>query len=120
MDSDERKAFQIAVFTAVNQIPYGSVTSYGHIAELVGKPRNARQVGSTLKHSSQLIANFRQEGIEFDNLPWWRVISSSGLIAERDYGAVEQKRHLLAEDVEVTGMRVRLSDHGWFPEELED
>lgn len=119
MLSDESKAFHIAVFSAVSQIPEGSVTSYGHIAELIGRPQNPRQVGSSLKHCNQLLALLQSDGIEFPNLPWWRVISSSGLIAKRDNGEYEQKRLLEAEGVEVSGMKIRLSDYGWFPEELD-
>lgn len=119
MLSDETKAFHIAVFTAVSQIPHGHVTSYGHIAELIGKPQNPRQVGSSLKHCAQLIQILRNDGIDFAELPWWRVISSSGLIAKRDSGEYEQKRILESEGVQVVGMKISLSDYGWFPEELD-
>ena len=34
--SDEAEAFFTAVYRAVQEIPYGKVTSYGHIAKLVG------------------------------------------------------------------------------------
>ena len=34
--SDEAAAFFHAVYSAVQEIPYGKVTSYGHIAKLVG------------------------------------------------------------------------------------
>jgi O6-methylguanine-DNA--protein-cysteine methyltransferase len=34
--SDEAEAFFHAVYSAVREIPYGKVTSYGHIAALVG------------------------------------------------------------------------------------
>jgi len=34
--SDEAQAFFHAVYSAVQEIPYGKVTSYGHIAKLVG------------------------------------------------------------------------------------
>lgn len=120
MISDETRAFHIAVYSTVSKIPYGSVTSYGHIAELIGKPQNPRQVGSSLKHCSQVLMLLQQDDIEFPNLPWWRVISSSGLIAKRDLGEYEQKRLLQAEGVEVIGMKISLSEYGWFPEELEE
>jgi len=35
--SDEAEAWFHAVYTAVQEIPHGKVTSYGHIARLVGK-----------------------------------------------------------------------------------
>lgn len=34
--SDEAAAFFHAVYCAVQEIPHGKVTSYGHIAKLVG------------------------------------------------------------------------------------
>jgi methylated-DNA-protein-cysteine methyltransferase-like protein len=34
--SDEAEAFFHAVYAAVQEIPHGKVTSYGHIAKLVG------------------------------------------------------------------------------------
>lgn len=34
--SDETAAFFHAVYCAVQEIPHGKVTSYGHIAKLVG------------------------------------------------------------------------------------
>lgn len=34
--SDEATAFFYAVYSAVQEIPHGKVTSYGHIARLVG------------------------------------------------------------------------------------
>lgn len=34
--SDEAQAFFFAVYSAVQEIPHGKVTSYGHIAKLVG------------------------------------------------------------------------------------
>jgi O6-methylguanine-DNA--protein-cysteine methyltransferase len=37
--SDEVWAWYAAVYEAVQEIPYGRVTSYGHIAKLVGKRR---------------------------------------------------------------------------------
>ncbi|KAI5360764.1 Putative methylated-DNA-[protein]-cysteine S-methyltransferase, DNA binding protein [Septoria linicola] len=36
--SDEAAAWYTMVYRAVQQVPYGSVTSYGHIANLLGYP----------------------------------------------------------------------------------
>lgn len=38
--SDEAQAFFHAVYSAVQEIPPGKVTSYGHIAKLVGTRNN--------------------------------------------------------------------------------
>lgn len=34
--SDEAEAFFYGVYSAIQEIPYGKVTTYGHIAHLVG------------------------------------------------------------------------------------
>ncbi len=34
--TDEAEAFFYAVYSAIQEIPYGKVTSYGHIARLIG------------------------------------------------------------------------------------
>ncbi len=41
--SDEAAAWFTAVYQAVQQIPPGKVTSYGHIARLLGKGELARE-----------------------------------------------------------------------------
>jgi methylated-DNA-protein-cysteine methyltransferase-like protein len=43
--SEQAEAWFATVCTAVQEIPHGKVTSYGHIARLVGK-RTARLNGS--------------------------------------------------------------------------
>ena len=48
-------------------IPYGKVATYGQIAMLCGKPRNARQVGYALSH-----------GRVESGIPAWRLVNSSG------------------------------------------
>ena len=41
-------AFNDAVYEVVRQIPAGRVASYGQVARMVGRPRNARFVGFAL------------------------------------------------------------------------
>ncbi|KAG8978916.1 hypothetical protein FRB94_012616 [Tulasnella sp. JGI-2019a] len=105
-------AFHAEVYDCVALIPYGKVTSYGHIAKLIGMPRNSRHVGQALKflpHDTQI--------------PWQRVISSSGTISSRGpgtNGAQRQREALEAEGVEVTPgrsgeLRINLAEYGWFP-----
>ncbi|KXH59363.1 6-O-methylguanine DNA methyltransferase [Colletotrichum salicis] len=38
--TEEAEAFFHAVYTAVQEIPVGKVTTYGHIARLVGTPED--------------------------------------------------------------------------------
>jgi alkylated DNA nucleotide flippase Atl1 len=100
--SDEAAAFYIAVYLAVQEIPQGKVTSYGHIAKLIGtrmskqppqlKPlepeleqltvsiaQRPRQVGICLKHLSQDPGARHHSG----NVPWQRVINAKGVISPR-------------------------------------
>lgn len=98
--SDEAEAFFCTVYYAVQEIPFGKVTSYGHIAKLVGfrkfcllcsvlthfnilpnarKAERPRQVGICLKHlPTNTEARFNHE-----NVPWQRVINSKGIISPR-------------------------------------
>ncbi|KAI0136852.1 DNA binding methylated-DNA--cysteine S-methyltransferase [Xylariales sp. AK1849] len=119
--SDEAAAFFAAVYSAVQEIPHGKVTSYGHIARLVGTPQRPRQVGICLKHlSADQDARFNG-----NNVPWQRVINSKGTISPRSQpsGARNQAAALQAEGVAVaTGtlgeLTVDLAEYGWFPRSL--
>lgn len=111
MDSAE---FHAAVYHVVRQIPHQRVTSYGHIAKLIGMPSYSRHVGQALK--------FLSHDVE-PPVPWQRVVSSAGTISSRGPGtdgAQRQRDVLEAEGVEVvvgrTGeLRVDLARWGWFP-----
>ncbi|OSX62516.1 hypothetical protein POSPLADRAFT_1085052, partial [Postia placenta MAD-698-R-SB12] len=106
--------FHAKVYHVVRQIPPQHVTSYGHIAKLIGMPNYSRHVGQALKF---LPANVNPP------IPWQRVISSSGIISSRGPGTsgADVQRHALeAEGVEVTvtrggEIRVDLRQYGWFP-----
>ncbi|KAG5964221.1 hypothetical protein E4U56_002364 [Claviceps arundinis] len=142
--SDEAIAFYHAVYSAVQEIPPGKVTSYGHIASLIGtretyrdplpKHRLAneyqphphllctaqrpRQVGLCLKYlSRQPLPAFHQ-----DNVPWQRVVNAKGGISPRSQpqGVLDQVAALRAEGVEVTRsalgeLVVDFGVYGWFP-----
>ncbi|KAF8737913.1 hypothetical protein AX14_012188 [Amanita brunnescens Koide BX004] len=111
MDSAE---FHAAVYDTVRLIPECRVTTYGHIAKLIGTPNHARLVGQALKFLSP----------ETDPpVPWHRVISSAGTISSRGPGtdgAQRQRDALEAEGVAVTTgrtgeSRIDLGRWGWFP-----
>ncbi|KAM4060946.1 6-O-methylguanine DNA methyltransferase, DNA binding domain-containing protein [Hirsutella rhossiliensis] len=116
--SDEAEAFFHAVYAAVQEIPYGKVSSYGHIAMLVGTPRRPRQVGLCMKHlPSDPAVRFNSQ-----NVPWQRVINSKGIISPRSQpsGAQNQAAALREEGVDVATsalgeLIVDLARHGWFP-----
>ncbi|KAK0613326.1 MGMT family protein [Immersiella caudata] len=119
--SDEAEAFFTAVYRAVQEIPRGKVTSYGHIAKLVGTPQRPRQVGLCLKHlSSEPSSRFHH-----DNVPWQRVINAKGVISPRSQpsGSLNQAASLEAEGVTVTTgalgeLMVDFAEFGWFPRVL--
>lgn len=113
--SDSTKAFHLAVYSAVLQIPYGKVCSYGHIAYLISRPQNSRLVGYSLKHSHHILP---QLDTTIPNLPWWRVVQSLGNIANRD-GDDRQASLLRQEGVVVERMKVDLDEFGWFPSEID-
>jgi methylated-DNA-protein-cysteine methyltransferase related protein len=89
----------------------------GHIAKLINRPRNSRQVGQALKY------------LQDNTVPWQRVVNHKGIISPRDSpGATDRQRiRLLAEGVPVEnvgmygnfesggGGRVDLALFGWFP-----
>ncbi|RYP08503.1 hypothetical protein DL765_008762 [Monosporascus sp. GIB2] len=119
--SDEAEAFFYAVYSAVREIPYGKVTTYGHIAKLVGTPQRPRQVGVCLKH----LPEDPDARYNHNNVPWQRVINSKGIISPRSQpsGARNQAAALQAEGVEVTTgalgeLSVDFAEFGWFPETL--
>ncbi|KAK3386621.1 6-O-methylguanine DNA methyltransferase [Podospora didyma] len=119
--SDEAAAFFHAVYSAVQEIPNGKVTSYAHIARLVGTPQRPRQVGVCLKYlPSDPSARFNHA-----NVPWQRVINAKGVISPRSQpsGSRNQAAALQAEGVVVTTgalgeLSVDLAEYGWFPRQL--
>ncbi|KAL0955426.1 hypothetical protein HGRIS_001672 [Hohenbuehelia grisea] len=103
------------VYDVVRMIPAQHVTSYGHIAKLIGQPNYSRHVGQALKFLSPNTT---------PPVPWHRVIASSGAISSRGPGtdgAQRQQEALEAEGIEVMVGRggerkVDLREYGWFPE----
>lgn len=81
---DERLIYEI--LSAVEEIPFGRVASYGQIARLIGRDRNARLVGRVLS-----LAEF------YGQYSCHRVVNHAGRLAP---GFVEQRERLEAEGVE--------------------
>lgn len=86
-------------------IPVGKVATYGQIAQLIGRERNARLVGRVLS----------QAGL-YGKYPCHRVVNSAGRLAP----AWEEQRHLLwAEGVTFkTNGCVDLKKHQWKPTDI--
>ena len=94
--------FSKNVIFILKNIPYGRVITYGAAAALAGNPRAARQVSWLLHSSSKKF-----------NLPWHRVISSSGKISLPPPYDEEQITLLNAEGIEFIGKKVDLSKYFW-------
>lgn len=89
--SDDRLDFDHAVAAVVQDIPAGTVVSYGWVASEAGFPGAARAVGRMLASSPA-------------PLPWWRVTRADGVLAPPV--ARVQADRLRAEGVVVHGRRV--------------
>ena len=86
-----------AVLRLVEQVPAGRVTTYGELAEAVGRG-GPRQVGHVLATWGA-------------SVPWWRVVRADGSPAR---GHEEEARRLLeAEGTPLRGSRVALVEARW-------
>lgn len=92
---------------AVCRIPTGFVASYGDVASIAGMPGRARLVGRVLRDSPAA-----------RELPWHRVLGSSGKLAfaEQSAGFMEQTERLIAEGVDVVRGRVDMRRYRWAPD----
>ncbi|KAJ3839891.1 hypothetical protein F5878DRAFT_614911 [Lentinula raphanica] len=91
--------FHSAVYDTVRLIPIGKVTSYGHIARLIGMPNYSRHVGQALKlsgpdvnSSSTMASCYLFLGLD--------IISRSRYFRRRT-------------------SKVNLRTYGWFPDRLD-
>ena len=80
---DEKLVYEI--LSVVEEIPAGRVASYGQIARLIGREKNARLVGRVLS-----LAQF------YGDYPCHRVVNHAGRLAPH---FPEQRQLLLAEGV---------------------
>ena len=44
-------AFQLAVWDALKELPYGTTTTYGNIAQRIGNPKAVRAVGTAIEQT---------------------------------------------------------------------
>ncbi|KAH7921299.1 hypothetical protein BV22DRAFT_1038817 [Leucogyrophana mollusca] len=101
--------FNVAVYRIVQMIPPKKVITCGHIAKLLGVPKQARRVREAVTFISHTTPP----------VPWHRVISTSGVLST--HGPTPQQRALEAEGVEVClgivgESRVHVEKWGWSPE----
>ena len=78
--TDERLIYEI--LSAVGEIPEGCVATYGQIARLIGRPKNARLVGRVLSQAER-----------YGDYPCHRVVDHSGrLVPSWDAQAARRAR----------------------------
>ncbi|KAF1837041.1 hypothetical protein BDW02DRAFT_637486 [Decorospora gaudefroyi] len=116
--SEEVWLWYTVVYEAIQEIPHGKVTSYGHIARLVGK------LGVCLKNLPSPSGSNKSPTFHSGNVPWQRVINAKGGISPRGPSAAGQQADALRrEGVEVRQdamgqYTVPLAEFGWFPDVL--
>ncbi|KAF2663761.1 DNA binding methylated-DNA--cysteine S-methyltransferase [Microthyrium microscopicum] len=116
----EKDRFYASVYEAIQEVPYGKVTTYGHIARLIGRPEYPRGVGTALKNLPS-DANLR---FNESSVPWQRVVNAKGSISPRGPGSQRRQADALGQEgVEVSQdamgeYSVNFGEYGWFPELL--
>ncbi len=88
------------ILSVVEEIPQGKVASYGKIAELIGRPKNARLVGKALSRASF-----------YGDYPCHRVVNSAGRLVPN----WAEQRYLLEQEgvtFKSNGC-VDMNKHGW-------
>ncbi len=93
------------VYAVVSAIPRGRILSYGDVAALAGRPRAPRAVGAAL---SSLPDDM--------NVPWWRVVNSTGKISTPAIHHTAQVQRALLEEEGVTfstGGHIDWDRFGW-------
>jgi methylated-DNA-[protein]-cysteine S-methyltransferase len=98
----EGTPFQLSVWSALSEIPYGETTSYGAVAEKIGRPSASRAVGAANGANPLPIV-----------LPCHRVIGSNGALVGFGGGLdvkealLDAERHRVSDQTELfeTGAR---------------
>ena len=88
------EAFAERVRAVIGGLRPGEVVTYGEVAAEAGAPGSARAVGRLLSTEAG------------DDLPWWRVVTSTGRLVPGHEG--RHARLLRSEGVKLTGDRVDL------------
>lgn len=96
--------FALEVYDAIRRIPKGCVLSYGHLAELAGRPKAARAVGNILHKNPWP-----------KDVPCYRIVHSDGSLAPAfAFGGIDRQRELLTADgIMVINNKVDMSLFEW-------
>jgi AraC family transcriptional regulator of adaptative response/methylated-DNA-[protein]-cysteine methyltransferase len=88
-------AFQLRVWRALKQIPYGETRSYSEVAKSIGEPRAARAVARACATNPVALA-----------IPCHRVVRNDGSMGGYGFG-VERKEVLLATEKQTASRSAR-------------
>ena len=106
MTPGQARAFRDDVLNIVGQIPYGRVTTYGHIAALAGWPSHSRMVGRTLRYTpgAEHLPCHRVVNIAGRTAPGWsrqRPLLEKENVRFKPNGHVDLKKHLWEPEIEL-------------------
>ncbi len=87
--------FQKKVWEAVESIPFGKVTTYGHIARAAGKPNAARYI-------SRIIGQHP----DAQSLPWHKIVFSNGTIWISDKHEQYRRKKYKEEGIILQGKKI--------------
>ncbi len=91
--------FERAVYLATYRIPYGKVSTYGGIAETIGRPGSQRAVANAL-HNNPL----------YPVVPCWRVVKADGGFGGNPQRAAGRREHVESEGVPTRNGKVPLRE----------
>lgn len=107
--SSNQSHFYEQIYELVRTIPPGKVATYGQIAELLGKPHHARQIGYALYRVAP-----------DSDIPWQRVVNAQGMISHspQRQGSDDLQRILLEEEGIIFNSQDKLDlrRYRWQPE----
>jgi methylated-DNA-protein-cysteine methyltransferase-like protein len=101
--------FYEQVYAVVRCVPVGNVTTYGRVAQMLGRPRAARAVGYALNA-------LKDKPALHHDVPWQRVVNAQGRISlvNREFSANQQAVLLRQEGVAVDEqLRLDLARYLW-------
>ena len=105
----DQRLYHEQVWKLVRQVPYGKVTTYGQLAQMIDCPPGidendydmlgSRWVGTAMSACP-------------NDVPWHRVINSKGKVSTRP-GAQSQQQRLKKEGIVFAHDRIDLTMYGW-------
>lgn len=108
----EEKSFYDKVYDAVRNIPEGRVTSYGAIAEFLGRKGSARMVGWAMSNSHTLT-----------DVPAHRVVNRNGLLTGKHHFRPPELMQQLLENEGITVVDDQIQNFKkvfWLPMDKKD